>query len=219
MSGEAYLNRSRLKAFWLWLIEGPMRYVWSLALLVVVAGLFLRLRGVNEPSVRLVGLVSQVLGIATVAWGAKKTREDFGYPSLTSRAMEWLKRFPLRRRDVVLAADTGGMLAMAGKLRAFGTVRPANQTTEARLDAVEKNIKAIHDRISGTQDEMDRGFSDASEALKREERTRAADDSAIREKLAATATGGLYITLIGAALLLVGVVLSTASPEIAARFK
>ncbi len=110
-------------------------------------------------------------------------------------------------------------MALMGKVRAFGSFNPTDQTTEARLDALEKNIHRIHERISGVLDEMDRGLSDAAEALKREEQTRQAEDAAIREKLERTATGGLHISVIGAVLLLVGVILSTAAPEIAGWFK
>jgi hypothetical protein len=90
---------------------------------------------------------------------------------------------------------------------------------ETRLDALEKNVTAIHERISQTQAEMDEGFQRSADARKREEQSRLAEDAAIREKLEATGTGGVHISAIGASWLFVGVILSTASAEIAALIK
>ena len=77
-------------------------------------------------------------------------------------------------------------------------------------------MTAIHERISQTQAEMDQEFQKTADALKREGQSRVAEDIAIREKLEATGTGGVHISAIGASWLFVGVILSTASVEIAA---
>lgn len=77
----------------------------------------------------------------------------------------------------------------------------------------------IHDRITGTEEEMDEEFRKAAEALKSEETARQAEDRALYERLEATGTGGVHISAIGASWLFVGVVLSTAAPEILAFLK
>ena len=204
---------SRLKALLPWLAEA--RYVW-LALAVNVIALTIVLRpGTSEPVIRLTGLALQALGISTVIWGISETRALFGHPSIASKAKGWAHRFPLLKRNIVLAAAGFELAAAIGKARAYVTHGPVpSPTVEARLEALEKNIASIHERITQAQNEMDQEVQEASEALKVEKQSREAEDSAIHEKLEATGTGGVHISAIGASWLFVGVVLSTAAIEI-----
>lgn len=64
------------------------------------------------------------------------------------------------------------------------------------------------------QDETNKEFQKAANALRDEERTRKSETEAIRKELEATGTGGVHISAIGASWLFVGVVLSTAAVEI-----
>jgi len=66
---------------------------------------------------------------------------------------------------------------------------------------------------------MDEKFQKTADKLKREEQSRQAEDSTIREKLEVTGTGGVHISVIGASWLFVGVILSTAAIEIAELLK
>jgi hypothetical protein len=213
-----HLNASRLKALWPWLAEA--RYVWLSAGVICVA-LVISLRPhTTESVIRLTGLVLQLLGIATVIWGISETRALFGHPSLASKAKAWLSRFPLLRHNIVVSVGGATLSAAAGKARAYITHGPgANPTIDARLEALEKNVTSLHERISQTQKEMDVEFQKAADALRREEQTRQEEDRAIREKLETTGTGGVHISAIGASWLLVGVILSTAAIEIAEFLK
>lgn len=211
-------SASRIKYLWSWLVEA--RFAW-LALGVIAAALMVALRShTPEPVIRLTGLVLQLLGIGTVIWGISETRALFGHPSFAKKAKSWLERFPLRRRNIVIAAGAGSLAAITGKARGYATQGPGpNPTIEARIEALEKNISLIHERISGTEKEMDEEFRKTVEALKNEEQQRHAEDNSIREKLEATGTGGVHISAIGASWLFVGVVLSTAAVEIAEFLK
>jgi hypothetical protein len=166
--------------------------------------------------IRLTGLVLQLLGVGTIVWGISETRALFGHPSFAAKAKSWLERFPLRRRNIILAAGAASLSAATCKARGYVTRGPGpNPTVNTRLDALERNVSLIHERISGTQKEMDEEFRKTAEALKNEEQTRQAEDNANRAKLEATGTGGVHISAIGASWLFVGVVLSTAGVEIA----
>jgi len=162
----------------------------------------------------------QLLGIATVIWGISETRAIFKHPSFAAKAKSWLGGFPLRARNTVIAASFGAAAADGCKARAYVTAGPGqNPTVQTRLDALEKNVSLIHERITGTEKEMDEEFRKTNEALKDEENTRKAEDHAIRKRLEATGTGGVHISAIGASWLFVGVILSTAGPEIANLLK
>lgn len=208
----------RLRALWPWLAEA--RYAW-LALGVIFIALVVSLRVcTSEPVIRLTGLVLQVLGIGTVIWGISETRALFGHPSFAAKTKSWLERFPLLRRNIVLAAGTGSFAFATGKARGHVTNGPGpNPTIESRVESLERNIALIHERISSTENEMDEVFRKTADALRNEEQTRRSEDQILYERLEATGTGGVHISAIGASWLFVGVVLSTASVEIARLLK
>lgn len=212
------ITGSRIKALWPWLIEA--RFAW-LTLGVIAAAFAIALRPHStEPVIRLTGLVLQLLGIGTVIWGISETRALFGHPSFSAKAKSWLGRFPLLKRNIVLGAAACTMAAATGKMRGYVTQGPGqNPTLDTRVDALEKNVALIHERITGIEKEMDEGFDKATEALKNEEQIRQTEDNSIREKLEATGTGGVHISAIGASWLFVGVILSTAGIEIAEFLK
>jgi hypothetical protein len=167
-----------------------------------------------------VELTPQLFGIASVIWGISETRTLFGHTSIGSKATGWLRRFPLLQRKVILNAGSASVSVSSGTVRAFGTRGSGqNSTVESRLVALESNINTIHDRISATQKENDQERQNSADALKQEEMVRRQEDAAIRVKLEVTGTGGVHISAIGASWLFVGVVLSTAAPEIAALLK
>ena len=212
------INASRLRAIGPWLLSA--RYAW-IAVGGILIALTISLRPhTPEPVIRLTGLVLQLFGIGTVIWGISETRALFGHPSLASKAKSWLRSFPLLRRNIILAAGAISSSSAFCKGRAFVTHGPGpNPTIETRVEALEKNVDLIHERISSTEKEMDEEFRKATEALKNEEQSRQTEDRAIREKLEATGTGGVHISAIGASWLFVGVILSTAGIEIAEFLK
>ncbi len=207
-----------MKNLWFWLREA--RFAW-LALGVIALALAVSLRPhTTEPVIRLTGLVLQVLGIGTVIWGISETRALFGHPSFTAKAKSWLGRFPLLRRNAVVTAGVGSVRVASCKVRAYGTHGPgSNPTLESRIDALEKSMVLVHERISSTEKEIEEEFRKTAEALQKEEQTRQTEDNAIREKIEASGTGGVHISAIGALWLFVGVVLSTAGVEIAEFLK
>lgn len=209
---------SRYKALGPWLAEA--KYFWF-ALAVNLLALTACLRpGTTEPIIRLTGLFLQLAGISTVVWGISETRAFFDHPPIAEKAKNWLRRFPLLRRDAIARGGVGTSTLSSVEGRAFGTFGPGpNPTIESRLEAAEKNIAAIHERITANQREVDEGYQKLTDALKREQDAREAEDAALGHKLEATSTGGVHISAIGASWLFVGVVLSTAAPEFATYFR
>ena len=208
-----HVSLARFKRIGPWLAEP--RHGWLsmsiIALALVIAfGPFS-----SEPIIRLTGLVLQLMGIGTVAWGISETRALFGHPSYETKIKEWFDRFPLVQRNHVINLASISSSAVVWKARVYGTHGPTSATIDSRVEALEKNVTAIHERITQTQNEMDDEIRKSAIALKREETLRQEADTAIRNKLEATGTGGVHISAIGASWLLVGVILSTASIEIA----
>lgn len=190
------------------------KYTW-LSLGVIAIVLLPSILWPSEKVIRYAGLILQLLGIGTVIWGISLTRALFGHPSFAAKVLSWLVRFPLRKRTVIFGAGAGVLAMISGKARAYQSHNPAeNATIEQRLDSLERNIQLIHDRITGTEKEIDEEFRKTAEAIKSEANTRDAENRILHKKLEATGIGGVHISAIGALWLFVGVVLSTAALEI-----
>ena len=212
------INRFRLKALWPWLVEA--RHAWLAATVICVALVVALRPHTAEPVIRLTGLCLQLLGIGTVIWGISETRALFGHPSFASRARAWLGRFPLLRRDAVVAVSGVALSAAVGKVRAQVIHGPGpNPSIQTRLVPVARNINSLHEDISQLQKEIDEDLRKIADALKGETQSRQTEDRAIQHKLEATGTGGVHISAIGASWLFVGVVLSTAATELAQLVK
>jgi hypothetical protein len=115
----------------------------------------------------------------------------------------------------VLSVESGSFAVVGGSAKMYQTHKAVDSSAEARLDSLERNVTLIHERISQTQKEWEEELHKTNESLKREEQSRQAEDNEIRKKLEATETGGVHISAIGASWLFVGIILSTAAPEIA----
>ncbi|MEZ5530927.1 MAG: hypothetical protein R3E69_00930 [Steroidobacteraceae bacterium] len=202
-----------LKYVVVWLTEPRVAWVTLIAIGVSVA--FVTRPEVTEPQIRITGLVLQLLGIGTVAWGLRETRKLFGRPSLYGLFREWLHRFPMlggRVHSMSANVRLGGVTANGrGHVSASAG---ANPTVKARIEALEKNVVFLSDRIAQTQNEMDKKFRDQAERLKEERVAWQRDHEQLSKRLEATETGGLHVSAAGVLLLFVGVAMSTASPEI-----
>ena len=212
------MNLSRTKALGPWLAEG--KYLWA-AVAPILLALVVALRlGASERVIRITGLFLQLVGILTIIWGISETRALFGHASLAAKIKAWFQRFPLRRRHIGLAVGGGDLGAVTLKARAFVTHGAGpNPTLDARVGALEKNVASIQNQITGVEAELDEGFGRVRDEIRSEGQTREANDKKLGEKIEASATGGIHISAIGASWLFVGVVLSTAAPELAALLK
>jgi hypothetical protein len=119
---------------------------------------------------------------------------------------DWLSRFPWRiYRDFTGTAQCE--IFTSTPLLDVKEVLLGNTIIEARLEALEAQFQKFADQIWNKIDER---FEKIQDALKREEQLRQVEDTAIREKL----KDDFRISAIGALFLSIGVILSTAAPEI-----
>ncbi len=206
------LHRPRIRDLQVWLSDARYFLLASgvVAIAIAVIGWF-----PSERVVRLSGLVLQVLGIATVLWGISETRALFGHPSVASKFKAWVGRHPFRRRDATAPIEGISVSASITGGRMYSVYSPKEgDSSEQRIEVLEKNVLAIHERIDHTESDIDRSKQQTEASVLQERRARQAEDQAIRRTLEATGTGGVHISAIGALWLFVGVTLSTAAPEI-----
>lgn len=208
---------AKLKSVLLWLGEPRLFYL-ALVPVFLGFGVICLARG-SEPSLRITGMVLQVLGIGTVIWGISKTRAHFGHPSLSSIFLAWIRRFPLIRRSVALQTDgvRVGLSVTGGRLTSVFQPK-SHMPLEERLAHIERGIEIVQDRIAGAERQIDQHKSSVDGQLKAESRKREEQDRSILKNFERSSTGGLHISAIGALWLFVGVILSTASQEIFSIF-
>jgi hypothetical protein len=191
-------------------------HVW-LCLAVTVAALTISLRpNAPEPVIRLTGLVLQLLGVLTVAWGISETRAMFGRPSIGSEIRAWLSAAPFLKRhqgSATIRASAGGITLRARGHATHGAGE--NPTIGSRLHALEKNLEVVHQRITGLAQEYDQELRHLANSLREEQFSRVQQVASVNVRLEEFGTGGVHISAIGATWIFVGLVLSTAGPELA----
>lgn len=174
----------------------------------------------SEAVIRITGMLLQLLGIGTVAWGIHITRKEFGHPSVFAVWRKRLSRFPPFGGRLVTGSAQITLPAGTVSARGYSSLSAGpNPTIEARVQALEENLKIVNDRVSQTQNEMDREFRKQSDTLKQEQQVRSDEDQHIRAKMEATETGGLHISAMGALCLFVGVIMSSVASELAVWLK
>lgn len=201
-----------MKAIWMWIKKA--NHLWRAISVAALAILYTYINN-NEPSIRITGLVLQVLGIATVAWGIKETRALFGQPSLMQVGVKWLKSFPTYSGRIVSGAAniSLGDASLSGRGYISIPIDPTS-SVEDRLAALEKNLNYINDRISRTENDLEQSAKLITETIRSEKAIQAQEHQATHQKIEAVSTGGLHISATGALWLLIGVIMSTVPNEI-----
>lgn len=196
---------------------GELRLLYLAGLYVLLGLSLIWCFEASEKNIRLVGLALQVLGIGTVIWGISATRRQFGHPPVIRLVLSWFRRFPLIRRPAYLQPEgiSSGASVVGGRLVTVFTPNPS-APLEERLVHIEQGLATLQKRIEGAESQIDRESSIAHGKVLVESRTREAADKEIMSALESSSTGGIHISAIGALWLFVGVILSTASHELAA---
>jgi hypothetical protein len=184
---------------------------------VVAVGLAIALRtGAAEPQIRATGMVLQLLGIGTVAYGIRDTRRCFNRDSSVAFVVKWLARFPRWRHGVVLVSGTGAMLTTGFSARAhvWSNV-DSNASLQDQLNAVKANVDRVNARLGDLQGEFDTEIRKQTDAIRKEQSARENAVRDLNEQAEKAHTGGLHISAVGVLWLFVGVTLASLSPEIA----
>lgn len=203
-----------LRAVSTWLSEA--RYAWLALSAVAVTAFAICAAGNTEQAIRLGGMALQLLGVGTVAWGISETRASFGHTPLLVVALSWLRHFPHCGPRVVTASSNVTMAPMTGC--AYGSVSPAassDQSIEGRLASLEQQQADLRTTISNLHVALDQEIRKTANQIAEESKIRDMAITGVRKRLETTATGGIHITAVGAVWLFVGVILGSASPELA----
>jgi hypothetical protein len=168
----------------------------------------------TEPHIRWAGLGLQLAGVLSVAYGVASTRKPFGHPSTIDRAMTFIREWPrYPRRITGIAASLQGVSATSaiGMVTAVAT---PEQTVEARLAALEQQVKDIVTKAAKDTAEIHGKLQEQRGLIEAESASRSEADANIHHQSEMTATGGLALSLCGVLWLLVGTTFGTICLEL-----
>ena len=170
-----------------------------------------------EQRIRFSGLVLQVLGLIIVVLGLSEARKRFGHRSLIDAARAFLARFPTLKPVAVRVTGVEAHLhAGSPSVSAFATVTLSpNTPLEERVRRLEESINQANRNNYDTNKRIDAERTERATAIDAERNEREKSDKAIWERLEQEIVGGLDLETIGVWWIGIGIVLATASGEIA----
>lgn len=194
-----WLSRARLAAF---------------TIAVVVAAVWMSFLVHTEPAIRLAGLCLQLLGIAAAALGIRDTRRMFGKLSFLQSLRTWAASWP-RFKPKAQHISLSGTASIGASLSAsiWQGVAP-DATLEQRIKALEANLKSVDSRLHSAEGAISTNERAIATKLQQEAHERDIQVAELHRKVEAASTDGLRLAAAGAFWLAIGVVLSTASPEL-----
>jgi len=212
------LNWSKRIFSWLW----DAKYLW-LALIIILgpSSYALFVPEITESRIRLAGLFLQLCGVLTVLFGILDLRKRFDHPSLLAMCKHWLMSFPpyhLPKRTANLNVELGGYVLTAGGVTMTHRAGP-NATLEDRVRVLESNVDRLEHLSTELQLQVNQENRERGQELLSERQSRVRELEGVRSFLETTQTSGVYLSLIGLVWVFVGLIMSTASIEIAQLFK
>src|SRR5262245_27008713 len=129
---------------------------WMIGVPIAVIGAALFCPAALEPRVRWAGLVLQLAGLSTVAWGLRETRKRFGKPSFLTEL--WAAR-PRWRRDINIVVGAGNINLEGARVDAVGTVGfPPDATLEQKVAAIQSNLENLHNAFHANRRRVEDEF-------------------------------------------------------------
>jgi hypothetical protein len=199
--------------FFAWLARARLPLFAIAVVLIAIAATLLHLR--SEQSVRIAGLLLQLLGIAAAAIGIRDTRRMFGKPTFFELLRRWIKSFPRLAPRTITGVGIGST-SISGDARATIWRNATGHSLEERLSATEANVKELYDRLNLTENEFHQHVRSAKRSLQEETAAREEQDRLLHVKVESASTDGLSLAAVGVLWLVFGTILSTVPNELLA---
>ena len=198
---------------WRWLAEGEIVFMCLLVIASAIALVFCTWR--SEVSIRLAGYVLQLIGMIFAIRGLLSIRAHFGQTLLRKIFLNWLKRFPKWKRNVVLELNSAN-IASAGMKSGAEVWTPDNskQSVEKRIEGIVKNlerIRTVQHEHTNSIDELKQSHEEHKKKVAEQAKK---IENEIHSELELLHTGDLITSVVGLVWLTVGITMSTMAPEI-----
>lgn len=212
-----------MATFFVNLMRWPRRLLWWLlrvrlaifcAAVVVLALAASLAHFQSEPSIRISGMLLQLLGISAAAIGIRDTRRMFGKPSFLQLARNWLQTIPGIKPQVVNLSGSAKLSFSATAKAHLWHGAGQEPTVESRLSAAESNLLELYNRANAAESAFDNHVRAAKQSLQEEKNARTEEDRQLHLKIQAASTDGLHLAAVGAVWLASGVIMSSIPNEL-----
>lgn len=205
------IRKVKRLGYWLW----EVKLVFLMISYLALAWSLLNFFNYTEPSFRVIGLVLQILGIATVIHGLNQTRDQFNHKSYQDLLGDWLKRCPIKDKPIFIEPESIRTSVSIGDVILTTVFKlDINSPIEEQLAKIEKEILDLQKQIDNAgiknREEINKLSSDIN--VEKNERNKAINRTL--KIIESSSTGGVHISLIGTIWLLIGVISSSLSPEL-----
>ena len=169
---------------------------------------------------RYAGTWLQVFGLFFGWRGLCKLREYFGQTPLRGVVATWLRQFRSafgRPKPVVVGVGGAACASAVGFVGVVGT-RPNATTLPERLAAAEARITELQVDQDQLREKLLSLSSNVTQAIQNESRLRETEDAKVSRDVEVVGVGGFPVAFVGLVWLLLGVVCTSISSELAALF-
>ena len=223
LNGKTKMAINYLRWLMLWIGEAKETF---LTLGIVGIAVIFVFTYPTEPTIRVTGLVVQILGIMIGVFGILKSRKEFGLKQIREKIKDWIQRFPKIRPGIITGnieiTEEGDIWNARARVYAVIKGIDPNTSIDEKIETLKQNDSILEKRIECLEKQIDneinrnQGIDGKIEAG---ENARKQLERDLQEKIKTTSTSGLHLSAIGACWLFFGVLLSTASPEISSWLK
>lgn len=187
---------------------------WITLVPLILAGLCALIWACSEPALRWIGLVLQLAGFVTVAWGIDSRRKVFGLPNLAGSLREWWQRRPRSQQRILLESgeftfDGFGMTARAA------TVPRPDSTADERLSILESNYVSLYQEVGKVLEAHETLKRQLQEGIANESHKRTSDVAALETRTRQAVAQGYRVEWAGVVYFFFGIILASGSFELA----
>lgn len=165
-----------------------------------------------EPTIRLTGMVLQMLGFAMTMWQLLETRKALNLPNWLEGTVRYFKGFPKFNKTISMSA-TLGALGMVGKANVTVGRNPKAKIKE-RVERLERDVDALNIRITDLADQNSAEMAALKLSLLKEIETLRSELSNVETKMIDLVGGGTTLQVVGVFYFAIGLFLASASVEI-----
>jgi len=165
--------------------------------------------------IRVGGALYQVIGVCLVSAGINEKLKHFGKPGLAAAILRWFRESPAARKAP--GTISGHVTGSAAKGFGVGTVEEKldHLPVEERITKIYKRVLAADARIANMDHTIRNEVERLEAAIAAARSSVPSQISAYQASLGGVLVGGFKAELLGAALLIIGVLFGTLPGEVA----
>jgi hypothetical protein len=196
-------------------VFGEFLFVWLTAIPIIGAVLAIWFFRASEPSIRITGMVLQILGLIPIFKSILDLRREFGFPGIIrSLKSSWGKR-PKYKPAPIMMTGTATIGPFRAGISAYQSVPSSGvDPIDKQLEALRLNIEMLRRDFEANRKAVDDALEKCRHERTRLQREQSSKISRLTEKLRSINTSGLAWSASGAIWIGVGIVLSSMSIEI-----